>query len=118
MEMNWPPRGRENRTIVNALLTLSEHLSLGESAWHGMMDENRGKSMRDILPKICMCVKEQQYIRNVVHQDLGYKSQIFFGEVGLRVNADADADAETLQTIVVKPPWIDSVATGGFGSIP
>ncbi|KAM3171270.1 hypothetical protein ACTXT7_016956 [Hymenolepis weldensis] len=28
-------------------------------------------------------------------------------------NADADAYVETLQTIVVKPPWIDSVANGG-----
>ncbi|KAM3184935.1 hypothetical protein ACTXT7_007407 [Hymenolepis weldensis] len=28
------------------------------------------------------------------------------------VNADADAYAETLQTIVVKPPWIDSLANG------
>ncbi|KAM3182791.1 hypothetical protein ACTXT7_011608 [Hymenolepis weldensis] len=30
-----------------------------------------------------------------------------------RVNADADAYVETLQTIVVKPPWIDSVANRG-----
>ncbi|KAM3178509.1 hypothetical protein ACTXT7_002389 [Hymenolepis weldensis] len=32
---------------------------------------------------------------------------------GLKVNADADDYAETLQTIVAKPPWIDSVANGG-----
>ncbi|KAM3173120.1 hypothetical protein ACTXT7_013118 [Hymenolepis weldensis] len=36
---------------------------------------------------------------------------------GLRVDAGADADGdacvETLQTIVVKPPWIDCVANGG-----
>ncbi|KAM3185089.1 hypothetical protein ACTXT7_007091 [Hymenolepis weldensis] len=32
---------------------------------------------------------------------------------GLKVSADADAYLETLQTIVVKPPWIDSVANGG-----
>ncbi|KAM3177740.1 hypothetical protein ACTXT7_003953 [Hymenolepis weldensis] len=31
----------------------------------------------------------------------------------LRVNADADAYVEILQTIVVKPPWIESVANGG-----
>ncbi|KAM3186550.1 hypothetical protein ACTXT7_004121 [Hymenolepis weldensis] len=31
---------------------------------------------------------------------------------GLRVNANADAYVETLQTIVVKLPWIDSVANG------
>ncbi|KAM3181794.1 hypothetical protein ACTXT7_013656, partial [Hymenolepis weldensis] len=46
---------------------------------------------------------------------------------GLRVNADADADTdvdadsdayvEILQTIVVKPSWIDSVATNG-GRLP
>ncbi|KAM3174757.1 hypothetical protein ACTXT7_009887 [Hymenolepis weldensis] len=29
---------------------------------------------------------------------------------GLGVNTDANAYVETLQTIVVKPPWIDSVA--------
>ncbi|KAM3170963.1 hypothetical protein ACTXT7_017561 [Hymenolepis weldensis] len=37
--------------------------------------------------------------------------------VGLRVNAgaggDAEANVETLQTIVVKPSCIDSVASGG-----
>ncbi|KAM3179779.1 hypothetical protein ACTXT7_017620, partial [Hymenolepis weldensis] len=42
---------------------------------------------------------------------------------GLRVNAhphahahahaDADAYVETLQSIVVKPPWIDSAVNGG-----
>ncbi|KAM3181526.1 hypothetical protein ACTXT7_014198 [Hymenolepis weldensis] len=26
---------------------------------HGMMDENLGKTMRDILPKIFKCLKEQ-----------------------------------------------------------
>ncbi|KAM3170944.1 hypothetical protein ACTXT7_017599 [Hymenolepis weldensis] len=56
----------------------------------GMMDENPGKSVRDLLPDIFKCLKQQQYIRNVVHQDFGCKSQT--------VNADADADAyvETL----------------------
>ncbi|KAM3173902.1 hypothetical protein ACTXT7_011644 [Hymenolepis weldensis] len=39
------------------------------------MNENRGKSMRDISPKICKCLKEQIYIRNVIHQHLGYKFQ-------------------------------------------
>ncbi|KAM3172464.1 hypothetical protein ACTXT7_014469 [Hymenolepis weldensis] len=34
-------------------------------------------------------------------------------EVSITVNADADACAETLQTIVLKPPWIDSVVNGG-----
>ncbi|KAM3173076.1 hypothetical protein ACTXT7_013209 [Hymenolepis weldensis] len=29
------------------------------------------------------------------------------------INTDAGAYVETLQTIVVKPPWIDSVANGG-----
>ncbi|KAM3173133.1 hypothetical protein ACTXT7_013087 [Hymenolepis weldensis] len=33
--------------------------------------------------------------------------------VGLRVNGDADFCVETLQTILVKQPWIDSVASGG-----
>ncbi|KAM3187090.1 hypothetical protein ACTXT7_003000 [Hymenolepis weldensis] len=36
-----------------------------------------------------------------------------FPPQGLRVNADADAHVETLQTTVVKPPLIDSVANGG-----
>ncbi|KAM3171823.1 hypothetical protein ACTXT7_015824 [Hymenolepis weldensis] len=39
------------------------------------MDENRRKSMRDILPKIFKCLKEQ-YIRNVAHQHLERKSYI------------------------------------------
>ncbi|KAM3188208.1 hypothetical protein ACTXT7_000706 [Hymenolepis weldensis] len=58
---------------------------------HGMIDESPGKSMCDILPNIFKCLKEQQY--------------------GHRVNADAHV--ETLQIIVVKPPWIDSVANRG-----
>ncbi|VUZ39362.1 unnamed protein product, partial [Hymenolepis diminuta] len=39
-----------------------------------MMDENCEKSMRDILPNIFNYLKEQQYVRNVLHQDLGHKS--------------------------------------------
>ncbi|KAM3176057.1 hypothetical protein ACTXT7_007287 [Hymenolepis weldensis] len=43
---------------------------------------------------------------------------------GLTVNTHADVYVETLQTITVKPPWIDSVANGRpslqtkFGFIP
>ncbi|KAM3170956.1 hypothetical protein ACTXT7_017575 [Hymenolepis weldensis] len=33
--------------------------------------------------------------------------------VDLRVNADADTYVETLQTIIVKPPWMDSVVNNG-----
>ncbi|KAM3175804.1 hypothetical protein ACTXT7_007819 [Hymenolepis weldensis] len=54
MEVNWPPRGRE-KSIVNAQLIHSERLSLWvceKSAWDGMIDENHGKSMHDMLPKI------------------------------------------------------------------
>ncbi|KAM3185258.1 hypothetical protein ACTXT7_006724 [Hymenolepis weldensis] len=53
-------------------------------------------------------------IKNVVHQDLKHKSHTFLCE-GLRVNADAGADAyvKTLQTVVVKALWIDNVANGG-----
>ncbi|VUZ51163.1 unnamed protein product [Hymenolepis diminuta] len=43
-----------------------------------MKDKNRGKSMRDLLLKIFKCPKEHQYIRNVVHQDLGYNCRRFF----------------------------------------
>ncbi|KAM3182969.1 hypothetical protein ACTXT7_011274 [Hymenolepis weldensis] len=71
------------------------------------MNESSGKSMRDILQKIFKCPKEQQYIRNVVHQDFGNKFHIFLDK-GFRVNAGAYV--ETLQVIVVKPSWIDSVA--------
>ncbi|KAM3179770.1 hypothetical protein ACTXT7_017639 [Hymenolepis weldensis] len=39
-----------------------------------------------------------------------------------RVDADADADAdayvETVQTVIVKPPWMDSVAIGGRDPMP
>ncbi|VUZ55870.1 unnamed protein product, partial [Hymenolepis diminuta] len=59
---------------------------------HAIMDENRGKSMRDILPNI--------------------------SKLDLRVSVDADAYVETLQTIVVKPPWMDSVVNIRFGSTP
>ncbi|KAM3178570.1 hypothetical protein ACTXT7_002273 [Hymenolepis weldensis] len=36
-----------------------------------------------------------------------------FPAISLRVNTDADAYVEALQTIAVKPPCIDSVANGG-----
>ncbi|KAM3173692.1 hypothetical protein ACTXT7_012046 [Hymenolepis weldensis] len=42
----------------------------------------------------------------------GYIMTPEFLQQGPRVNADADAYVETLQTIV-KPLWIDSVANGG-----
>ncbi|VUZ38624.1 unnamed protein product [Hymenolepis diminuta] len=77
-------------------------------AWHD------GRKLRDFnawyLTKHLNCLKKQQYIRNALHQDLGYKSCAFLGEVSLRVNADADEDAnvETLQTITDKLPWIDT----------
>ncbi|KAM3185613.1 hypothetical protein ACTXT7_006024 [Hymenolepis weldensis] len=96
MEMNWPPPGKES-SIFKALLTYSlthslthsEHPSSSEEcmAGHRIMDENCGKPMPHPA-------KDPQ---------------------GLRVNADADADAyvETPQFIIAKPPWIDSVANGG-----
>ncbi|KAM3185683.1 hypothetical protein ACTXT7_005853 [Hymenolepis weldensis] len=40
-----------------------------------------------------------------------HDSSIFF-HGDLRVNANTDAYVETLQTIVIKPPWIDGVANG------
>ncbi|KAM3177963.1 hypothetical protein ACTXT7_003501 [Hymenolepis weldensis] len=95
MERNWPPRGRERR-VVNALLTHS----LRTPEFVGR-DENRGKSIIDILPKIFKCLKEQQYIMT---------APLLFPQ-GLGVNADADAYVETLQIIVVNL-WIDSVFNG------
>ncbi|KAM3184352.1 hypothetical protein ACTXT7_008509 [Hymenolepis weldensis] len=50
-------------------------------------------------------------IWDIVHQDLGNKSHTFLVE-DTRVHADADAYLVTIQTIAVKPPWIDSVANG------
>ncbi|KAM3179769.1 hypothetical protein ACTXT7_017640, partial [Hymenolepis weldensis] len=155
---------------------------------HGMMDEHPGKSIRNILPNIFKCLKEQQCIRNVLLQHLRYKSYAlrrshfistrttqenrlvraqrllnklkhpeeeeclpFFSDEttstsikksnleiisgylqvdptelptvmhvhevttnsdAFRANPDADAYVKTPQTIVIKPPWIDSVANG------
>ncbi|VUZ55892.1 unnamed protein product, partial [Hymenolepis diminuta] len=53
---------------------------------HGMINENRGKSMRDIPSKIFKCTDSE---------------------------SDADVYVETLQAIIVKTPWIDRVANGG-----
>ncbi|KAM3174001.1 hypothetical protein ACTXT7_011430 [Hymenolepis weldensis] len=80
------------------------------------MDENPGKSMRNILPKIFKCLKEQQYIGTVLHQDLGNKTYVL-RKVSPRVNADADTYLQTLQTIVFKPSCIESVANGGRPSV-
>ncbi|VUZ44749.1 unnamed protein product [Hymenolepis diminuta] len=62
--MKWPPQGRE-RSAINALLTHSTPEFV--TRVHGMMDENPGRSMCNILPKIFKCLKEQQDIRNVIH---------------------------------------------------
>ncbi|KAM3185743.1 hypothetical protein ACTXT7_005757 [Hymenolepis weldensis] len=70
------------------------------------MDEIREKSMGDILPNTFKCLKEQQSIKSVVHQDLEYKSYVL-------TRGHADAYAETVQNIVVKPPWGESVGNGG-----
>ncbi|KAM3187020.1 hypothetical protein ACTXT7_003108 [Hymenolepis weldensis] len=37
---------------------------------------------------------------------------------GPRVNASADANMETPQTVVVTPPWIDSLGNGGRPCLP
>ncbi|VUZ54196.1 unnamed protein product [Hymenolepis diminuta] len=59
-------------------LTHSLHLSLLEecTTWHGMMYENRGKSMCNTLSNIFKCLKAQSYTRNVLHQHLGCKSHV------------------------------------------
>ncbi|KAM3180955.1 hypothetical protein ACTXT7_015296 [Hymenolepis weldensis] len=128
-----------------------------------MIDENPGKSMRDIVSKISKRLKEQrgQFMwakttqenclmrvkrlfkklkhleeenclrffsdEQNFHQDqkVDPRMMVFVvvsseGHImtpifpqGLGVNADEDAYVATLQTIIVKPPWIDSVANGG-----
>ncbi|KAM3188500.1 hypothetical protein ACTXT7_000054 [Hymenolepis weldensis] len=119
--MNWPPRGRE-KSIVNSPLTHSEYLNLSE--------ECMARSTKILGNQV-----SEGTMRNVVHQDLEYKSHTFLGEAislcrqkqlkrifqcNLRTNADAYV--KTLQ-ILVKPS-IDSVANGKpclqtkLGSIP
>ncbi|VUZ40949.1 unnamed protein product [Hymenolepis diminuta] len=101
-----------------------------------MTDENPGKSARDVLPKIFKSLKEQQYTMIAIHQHRGYKSRTFLSEhpeereclwcfshqktfTGLKksieemaggVSVDVDTYVKTLQTTVVKPLWIESVA--------
>ncbi|KAM3178642.1 hypothetical protein ACTXT7_002130 [Hymenolepis weldensis] len=57
MSMNWPPRGRE-KVIANTVDSLTKPELVRRV--HCMMDENPGKSMRDILPSIFKGLKEQQ----------------------------------------------------------
>ncbi|KAM3173828.1 hypothetical protein ACTXT7_011794 [Hymenolepis weldensis] len=107
--MNWPPRGRDNSSIVN-VLTHSEHLSSSEECmtWHNgrkCWEVNARHLAKDLQVSegttICKeCSSPRPQIR--------YKMtpQLFLQ--GLSVNADAYV--ETLQTIVVKLPWIDNVA--------
>ncbi|VUZ49477.1 unnamed protein product [Hymenolepis diminuta] len=63
--MNWPSWGGEN-SIFNALMTHSHGIPEFVGRVHEMMNENLGKSIRDILLKIIKCLREQQYRRNVV----------------------------------------------------
>ncbi|VUZ39380.1 unnamed protein product [Hymenolepis diminuta] len=77
MEMNSPPRGTE-KSIVNALLTHSLGTpECGSDAWHGMMGKIRGMLKHNILLNVFKCLKQQQKIRNIVHQDLRYKACTF-----------------------------------------
>ncbi|KAM3171007.1 hypothetical protein ACTXT7_017471 [Hymenolepis weldensis] len=64
--------------------------------------------MRTMFPKAVMVI-------GVVKGNAGHIMAPPFFPRGLRINTDADADAYvgTLQTIAVKPPWIESVANGG-----
>ncbi|KAM3181028.1 hypothetical protein ACTXT7_015151 [Hymenolepis weldensis] len=73
-----------------------------------------------------MALKESEAPRKTVRE--GHIMSPPFFPHGLRVNASADAYMETLQTVVAKPSWRDSVANGRrplpmylptrFGSIP
>ncbi|VUZ57425.1 unnamed protein product [Hymenolepis diminuta] len=90
-----------------------------------MVYKNPEKSMRDILSKILKRLKEKLYISNTVNHNLKRFSARSVCVDGLRVNTDSDAYVETVQTVYVKPSWIDSVANGerpcfpsSFSSIP
>ncbi|KAM3178057.1 hypothetical protein ACTXT7_003305 [Hymenolepis weldensis] len=131
MQMNWPPRGREN-SIVNALLTHSERLSLSEEcmAWHDG-PKSRKVNARHLAKDLQV---SEETIKNVLqrlkHKSLAFLNGVFslyqqkqLKRIVLRVNADANAYVETLQIMVVKPPWIDSQwrtlsLLTRFGSIP
>ncbi|KAM3175390.1 hypothetical protein ACTXT7_008630 [Hymenolepis weldensis] len=106
MEMSWS-RAREN-SIVNAVLTHSEHSSLSEECvalWTKILDPTE-------VPTVMHAheVSSNSDVFGVSSEVHIMTPQLF--PQSLRVNVDADACVETLQTIVVKPPWTDSVANG------
>ncbi|KAM3188202.1 hypothetical protein ACTXT7_000781 [Hymenolepis weldensis] len=96
----------------------------------GVIDENPAKSMRNVLPNIFKCLKEQSVyfdkktqenrlmrakpLLNKLNHPEEEECLWFFSdennfhqdEKGLRVDADEDAYVGTLQTVVCKPPWI------------
>ncbi|KAM3174043.1 hypothetical protein ACTXT7_011339 [Hymenolepis weldensis] len=140
MEMKCPPRGRE-KSIVNALLTHSEHPNYA--------DKNNSIELFDACKRTLKEIEAPGEVKclwffsngNNFHQDkkvllLGtgtkFPATVVFGVAlvsseggvhhgssifshGLRVNADANGDAyvKTPQIIVVKMPWIDIVVNGG-----
>ncbi|KAM3179597.1 hypothetical protein ACTXT7_000332 [Hymenolepis weldensis] len=68
----WDQEINEEKRALSTLCSLTQNTWVCEkSAWHGLMEENRGKSMHHILSKIFKCLKEQRDIKNVVRQDLG-----------------------------------------------
>ncbi|KAM3187470.1 hypothetical protein ACTXT7_002259 [Hymenolepis weldensis] len=110
-----PPRVGE-KSIVNALLTPSLRTPefvkrVHDMAWHD------GRKSREVSAQYLakhLQVFEGKTIRNVLYEDLGYKSNVLNrGQFRALKSMQMQMPMSTLQTIVVKPSWIDSVANGG-----
>ncbi|KAM3187492.1 hypothetical protein ACTXT7_002207 [Hymenolepis weldensis] len=67
---------------------------------------------RSLVSSTRMKKSIKEMIGGYVRADPSGVPTVMHAHKGLRFNADVDAYVETLQIIVVKPPWMDSVAIG------
>ncbi|KAM3176032.1 hypothetical protein ACTXT7_007300 [Hymenolepis weldensis] len=121
------PQAREN-CIVNALLTRSEHLSEVNLMSTKTTQENRSMRAKQIeaprrteVSLVLLPRKQLPLERKFIRINGMREGHIMTPPAlpqGLRVNADAVAHVETIQTFVGKPSWIDNVASGGKPCIP
>ncbi|KAM3176323.1 hypothetical protein ACTXT7_006739 [Hymenolepis weldensis] len=138
--MNWP-RARE-KSIFNALLTHSEHLSLRgrQFVWTKTTEENRLVRAKRLLNRLkhpeeeeCLWLffdeKISPRIKKSIQEMIGgyVRADPIEVPAAMRTNFPAqqtvmvfsglrvniDAYVENRRTTVVKPPWIDGVANEG-----